>query len=108
MAQALLELNEQEVNRFKSLLERAITRRIETIHVLPLHGSQSAYTSVTEAIEFIKNYTQVGSSFPVLKYEIVIRYNNSDRIEAQFVEKEQAIEFLRGYLPPPIRPAIGE
>jgi hypothetical protein len=106
-AQALLELNEQEVDRFKSLLEQAITRRIETIHILPLHGSQSAYTSVDDAIEFIESYDQTGSSNPVLKYEIVIRYNNGDRIEAQFAEKEQALEFLRGYLPPPVRPAAG-
>lgn len=108
VAQALLELNEKEVNRFKSLLESAITRRIETISVIPLHGAQSAYTSVEEAIEFIEKYNESSSSNPILKYEIIIRYSNGDRIEAQFVEKEQAVEFLRGYLPPPIKPAISE
>jgi hypothetical protein len=106
VAQVLLELNEQEVNGFKSLLEQAITRRIETIYILPLHGSQSAYTSVVEAIQFIESYNETNSTDKVLKYEIMIRYNNGDRIEAQFVEKEQAVEFLRGYLPTTARPSV--
>jgi hypothetical protein len=108
VAQALLEINEQEVNKFKALLEQAIMRRIETIHILPLHGAQSAYTSIAEAIEFIENYNEASISNPIRKYEILIRYNNGDRIEAQFIEKEQAVEFLGSYLPPPVRPAINE
>lgn len=107
VAQVLLELNEQAVDRFKSLLERAITRRIEAIHVLPLHGTRSAYTSVDEAIEFIKSYDEASSPDPVIKYEILMRYNNGDRIEAQFAEKGQAVEFLRGYLPPPLKLVAG-
>jgi len=68
-AQALLELNEQEVDRFKSLLEQAITRRIETIHVLPLHGAQTTHISVDAAIEFIESYN--------MRQAVLIQFSNT-------------------------------
>lgn len=55
---------------------------------------------------FSPNETYSGHSFlnPVLKYEVGIRYDNGDRIEGRFTDKDNAIEFLRTYRPPGVKP----
>ena len=105
VARRLLESNSGEVQRFMERLERAVTRRIALVRVLPLHGTPVEWRSVDEAIAFIEQYTVTGGPKPVARYEVEIRYNNGDRIETQFADKEDAIDFLRGYLPEALRPA---
>jgi hypothetical protein len=86
-------------------LKRAVTRRIESIRVLPLHGTPLEWHSVEEAIAFIENYGEDSGSQPVVKYEIEVRYSNGDRIEGQFADKESATQFLRTYQRPLLQPA---
>lgn len=96
----LLNLNKAEVSSFFQSLERAVSRFVETISVLPLHGSSSILTSVEDAISFIETYKNENGSGPVLKYEIIVRYNNTDKVEGVFNTKESAIDFLESYAPP--------
>jgi hypothetical protein len=93
------------VREFIAALERAVTRSIVHVTVLPLHGRAVECTSVCEAIRTIEQHDEAGECLPVVKYEIVIRYGNGDKITAEFVAKEGAIEFLRNYAPPDVRPA---
>lgn len=100
LARYLLKLNQQEVNTFFESLEKAVSRFIESISVLPLHGVSSTLTTVKEAIDFIESYQNGNGSLSVLKYEIVVRYNNKDKVEGMFNSKESAIEFLESYAAP--------
>ena len=100
LARYLLKLNKQEVDTFFENLEKAVSRFIETISVLPLHGSSNTLPTVEEAIVFIESYQNENGSLPVLKYEIVVRYNNKDKVEGIFNSKESAIEFLESYAAP--------
>src|SRR5690606_24987677 len=100
LANYLLRLNKVEVDTFCENLEMAVTRLIESIRVLPLHGDSKALTTVEEAIDFIESYQNDNGSLPVLKYEIVVRYNNKDKVEGIFNSKESAIEFLESYAAP--------
>lgn len=100
LARYLLKLNKQEVDTFFENLEKAVSRFIESISVLPLHGASNTLPTVEEAIDFIESYQNENGRLPVLKYEIVVRYNNKDQVEGIFNSKESAIEFLESYAAP--------
>lgn len=106
VAQKLVDLHRKEIEEFFADLKIAVTREIETIHVLPLHGRSYNSRSLEEAISFIDGYN-ITEPLQVLRYEIEIRYNNGDLIRGQFLAKDEAIRFLRSFEPPPISPVIG-
>lgn len=96
--QKLLELNAASVQEFKDALEAAIMRQIVRVLVIPLHGKGSEFGSVSDAIQFLVGYDESGAAGPLVKYEVQIRYNNGDKIDAEFHEKGMAVDFLKAYL----------
>jgi hypothetical protein len=40
---------------------------------------------------------EAAPSGPLVKYEVIIRYDNGDKIEGQFHDRAATIEFLMGY-----------
>ncbi len=54
-------------------------------------------TTIDDAVEMLRNYDEAGGGGFVARYEILIRYNNGDKIEATFQDKESAIKHLRTY-----------
>lgn len=76
-------------------------RQIKLIRVLPLHGLALEVDSVDKAIAFVESYKETDPNpKPVAKYEIQIRYDNEDEIRGNFVKKDDALSFLRSYVPP--------
>jgi len=69
VARKLMSMNADAVNAFMSSLERAVTREIEPIHILPLHETLFKWDSI---IDFIKGYDDAGIGYPVDKYEVEI------------------------------------
>ena len=53
---------------------------------------------MNEAINFLKKYSENNQKIPFAKYEIIIRYNNGDKIEASFNEKKDTLNFLETHL----------
>jgi hypothetical protein len=104
IASKLIERNSEAIESFMQSLERTVTRRIASICVLPLHGKVMELARVEQAIEFIDRYQEMSDALPVSKYEIQIKYSNGDKVEALFIDKTNAIDFLRGYLPAKIKP----
>lgn len=95
--QKLLELNARSVQAFMMHLERAVKRQITSVRIIPLHGSTRDYVTVQEAITFIESYSETDATGPLLKYEVLIRYDNGDKIEGEFHDKPATIEFLESY-----------
>jgi hypothetical protein len=104
VAKALVKINSEEVRRFMNALEHGVTRQIELVRVIPLHGTTFEWKEVGEAIAFIESYDEASGSKPIVKYEIEICYNNGDRINGQFANKGDALQFLRTYQPLVLRP----
>lgn len=102
IAQYLFDSNKEDVLRFMTALEKTILRQIERIIVLPLHGNTAELTTIDDAIRFIECYQEKAGKRPIQRYEIQIRYNNGDSIEATFQEKADAVAFLRTYQPVPV------
>lgn len=98
VAKELLKLNKKSVDEFLSLLSDSVSRFIERIIILPLHGQETVSNSVNEAIDFLKKYSEDKPKLPLSKYEIIIKYNTGDRIEASFKDKKDSIKFLETYL----------
>jgi hypothetical protein len=52
---------------------------------------------VTEAIALVEGYDETAPTGPLVKYEVIIRYDNGDKIEGQFGDRASTIEFLSAY-----------
>lgn len=103
LARALLRKQKAEVEEFMAALEKVISRQIDRITVLPLYGSPTELATVHEAIRFLETYQEKPGKAPIQRYEIRIRYNNADSIEATFADRTDAVAFLRTYLPVPVK-----
>ncbi len=93
----LLELNTTGVQEFMRHLERAVQRQITSIRITPLHGCAKDCISIQEAVGFIDGYDEAAIAGPIVKYEIVIRYDNGDKIDGEFHDKAAAVDFLQAY-----------
>ncbi|NOT01249.1 MAG: DNA methylase [Phycisphaerales bacterium] len=85
-----------DVERFTTLLRVALTRVIDSVWVLPLHGLRRTLTDLAKAINFIKSFDESKADGAFTRYDVGVRYNNGDEIRGQFQEKATAIAFLHG------------
>lgn len=70
---------------------------ISEVIVIPVHGSAKSWGAVTDAIKFITEYDE-NSKVPILRYEIIVRYSNSDEFTMKCSNKQKAIQFLNQYV----------
>lgn len=98
----LLKANAESVTSFIKSLATAVSRQIERIIVLPLHGAGHETLNIEDAIHFVENYNESSGVVGFQRYEIQVRYNNGDRVDAAFGNKSGAIEFLRVFQPIPL------
>jgi hypothetical protein len=73
------------------------TVRVIPLHGSPLHGSAQDCVSVPDAVSFVENYNEKTVRDSLVKYEIAIRYDNHDKIQAELHDKMTAIDFLQAY-----------
>src|SRR5581483_782832 len=97
VGQALLSSQGPSVQSFMESLQRAVTRRIESIRILALHGRVCEWQSIQDAIRFVEEYEDPDEIPPLVRYEITIHYESGDDISGKFVDKAGALEFLRSY-----------
>jgi len=99
VAKALIETRPEEVAKFMKALADAVTRQVELVLVVPLHGTVFNAKTVEEAIEFIETYDESSFQKAFIRYEAEIRYVNGDTIKAVYQNKARIIEFLHIHLP---------
>jgi len=97
VALMLADLNKKEVEIFFDSLAKSVSRFIEQVVVLPLYGAELQTNTIQEAIEFLGQYRGQNSTPNLVRFEILIRYNTGDKIEASFQERQDAISFLKNY-----------
>lgn len=96
----LLTSRSQDVTAFVLALSNSVSRYITRVYVLPLHGRSSDMPTVAAAISFIERYVESDTHRQLIRYEVQIQYNNGDRIDGQFRDKQSTIDFLKNYLKP--------
>lgn len=87
----------KELEAFIASLARTILRKIEAISVLPLHGTVVDCGSVTDAVALVRNYRADTNRGPLVRFEVIIRYDNGDRVTADFGSAVDAIAFLQSF-----------
>ncbi|MGC1853347.1 MAG: hypothetical protein WA687_12995 [Solirubrobacterales bacterium] len=87
----------EQLDAFMDDLSQTILRRIERISILPLHGSAAECITVGEAISLIKTHDPSRSAGPLVRFEVIIRYDNGDRVTADFASPADAIAFLESF-----------
>ncbi len=101
LAAELVKAHRPSVEGFIKSLAVAVSRQIERIVVLVLHGALHEVLTIDDAIHFIEGYDNDGRAQPVERFEIEVRYNNGDLVAGKFKDKAGAVEFLMSYRPVP-------
>ena len=96
IAAFLRDRHRADLEAFISALKVSLTRTIQSVYVLPLHGSPRTLGDVAEAIAFIEKFDESKPDAPFTRYEVGVRYSNGDEIRGQFKDKATVIAFLRG------------
>jgi len=97
LARTLLKACERDMQDFMARLTGTVSRKVEVVRVLALHGTASELTSIEEAIRFVEGYKESDGSKAFAGYEIQVRYNNGDYIDGRFANKAAAVQFLATY-----------
>jgi hypothetical protein len=96
IAASLRDRQKTDIDAFVTLLQIALTRKIESVYVLPLHGAARTLGDVAEAIAFIESFDESKPVASFTRYEVGVRYSNGDEIRGTFKDKTTAVAFLRG------------
>jgi hypothetical protein len=95
---ALRDAITNDLKLFMDDLSRTILRRIQSIVVLPLHGQAADCSTIDEAVDVIRSYGPRPNAGPIVRFEVAIRYDNGDRVAADFALAADAIAFLDSFL----------
>ena len=96
IAAFLRDRHKADLKAFTSALRVTLTRKIQSVYVLPLHGEARTLGDVAQAIIFIETFAESKPEGPFARYEVGVRFNNGDEIRGLFKDKATAIAFLRG------------
>lgn len=84
-----------ELQSFAASLETTLTRKVQSVYIMPLHGSVQTLNDIASALAFIESFDESTSCEAFARYEVGVRYANRDEIRGQFKDKVTAIAFLR-------------
>jgi hypothetical protein len=99
LREALRQAVSDQLQEFTAALTAVVVRRIESVSVLPLHGTPHTFEDIQAAIEMIRSYDgSVDVARPFIRFEVIVRYSNGDRIVANYSEAERAAKFLESFL----------
>jgi hypothetical protein len=90
----LVKANKDSIDKFRSSLELALSKMIDSVIVIPLYGTNTEFKDVDIAIAYISNYSADTPARDFKKFEIIVKYTNGDTINASFADKEKAVSFL--------------
>jgi hypothetical protein len=96
LAIRLRDVRLKDLNEFLERLQISLTRKITRISITSLHGGTCELLMVNDAISYIESYDELQPGQVFARYEVCVRYNNGDKIEANFHDKRTAVDFLKG------------
>ena len=77
------------------ILDSVALHRICSIRILDLYGEYNDYLSIDSAIRAIQKQPKISKRIKFIKFEIIIKFKNGGKVEAQFSNKIFVLEFLR-------------
>jgi len=84
-----------DYSAFRDVLEKSLSRRVESIAIMPLYGNELLFHSIADAAHALKGFDETAAAeASFAKYEIQIRFNNGEKVEGTFLTKATALHFL--------------
>ena len=83
-----------KVDAFVKELSASVNRKIQSIYVLPLHGSSVLLPSIDSAIKYINEYEALPQDAELQYIEIIVRFTNGSHINGHFKNKQETVDFL--------------
>lgn len=97
VGRTLLTLHSDELAAFVKSLEVVLTRTVEAVSIVALHGSSQMMSTVTEALAFLTDYAEEPLAHPFVRYEVMLRYTNGNEVSGKFSDKASALEYLKQF-----------
>lgn len=94
LGSALREAMSSELGAFMADLSTAVLRKVVSVSIIPLHGHTLHCSTVKEAITLLSDYETPSETAPLVRFEVIMRYDNGDRIVADFQSASDAVDFL--------------
>lgn len=91
----LINANKSQIDSFLESLENRLSRIVEKIIIIPLYGSENEFSSFKQAFSFLDKLDPKTINGEFRKYEIIVKFSNDDKIDAEFSSKESVREFLK-------------
>lgn len=95
VGEKLRSIHKNEFAQFLTELEKCLKRTVASVLVMGLHGDGQELASVTKAITFIEAFDEKTARGKFVRYEVMIRYTNSDEVRGTFNTKAEAVKFLK-------------
>jgi hypothetical protein len=95
LRQALMRVSKQQVDRFMDTLINCLERFISQIIIMPLFGTRYEFKNIDDALTELKTVDIDRASGEFERFEVIIDYSNSDKIQATFQDKILLADFLR-------------
>ena len=91
----LIDINKKEIDNFFNEMDSVVLRRVCSIRIFNLYGEHNDYPSIDSAIKAIRTRFEPQKRIKFIRFEIIVKFNNGDKAEAQFSSKAGALKFLR-------------
>jgi hypothetical protein len=95
LRQALMRVSKQQVDRFMDTLRNCLERFISQIIIMPLFGTKYEFKNIDDALTELNTVDIDRASGEFERFEVIIDYSNSDKIQATFQDKILLADFLR-------------
>lgn len=95
LPQALMRVSKQQVDRFMDTLRNCLERFISQIIIMPLFGTRYEFKNIDDALTELNTVDIDRASGEFERFEVIIDYSNSDKIQATFQDKILLTDFLR-------------
>lgn len=96
--ESLLKTNDQGVQHFKDTLEKVISRQIEVVYVSPVHGAPIEVATIEDAVRLIESHDETKAVGELVRYEVIVRFNNGNEVSGRFNYKASTVEFLKTFV----------
>ena len=97
VVQSLIKENQKEINSFFKQIDSHIFRQVRSVKMLSVYGQWQNYRDIKGAIKAIEKPSLLPppDKMKFIKFEIIISFNNNDKVECQFSCRVEALRFLR-------------
>ena len=93
--QYLINKYKVEIDNFFKALSASVSRQVCSIRIFNLYGQYNDYLDIKSAIKAVHKISLKAGPMKFIKMEIIIKFDNEDRVDGSFSNKKSALRFLR-------------